>query len=375
MRRALALAAAWMFVAGAAPAAEWQPSASIENLVTSSVDSRGRRGVTDLMRARLGLKAWHRAWFTKWVYEHALLWGAAAEDPVVRRLLAAPEPAWLDAHAELNAGRRHQWSHRLYRGLVGYDDHRIRIILGRQRIAWGSGRVWNPTDRFNPVLPTAIEPDWKLGVDALRAAWLYREYGSVEAVVAPGRARHAAPRREVLRWQDTLAGTDLALMVGTVGSERVLGLDLTRNLGDAGIRIEGMQSRQAGRNLGQWVAGIDYTWAPSWAPAGLYLAAEYFYDGMAAPVAPAAAYRDRIGGASRHQLAVLAGYDLTPLLRLDLTAIRMARPGAWFGAASLRWSALQDLDLTALFQLGGGRKGSELRGFRPVAGLRLDAYF
>jgi hypothetical protein len=30
------------------------------------------------------------------------------------------------------------------------------ISIGRQRIAWGSGRIWNPTDLFNPLNPTTF---------------------------------------------------------------------------------------------------------------------------------------------------------------------------------------------------------------------------
>ncbi|MFQ5584089.1 MAG: hypothetical protein ACE5GL_06605, partial [Calditrichia bacterium] len=40
------------------------------------------------------------------------------------------------------------------------------FIVGRQRIAWGTGRIWNPTDMFNPINPANFSKIEKDGADA-----------------------------------------------------------------------------------------------------------------------------------------------------------------------------------------------------------------
>ena len=43
------------------------------------------------------------------------------------------------------------------------------ISVGRQRISWGTGRIWNPTDLFNPINPANFAKIEKDGADAVSA--------------------------------------------------------------------------------------------------------------------------------------------------------------------------------------------------------------
>ncbi|RMH61777.1 MAG: hypothetical protein D6678_02765 [Zetaproteobacteria bacterium] len=243
--------------------------------------------------------------------------------------------------------------------------------LGRQRIAWGSGRIWNPTDRFNPVQPTALEPEQKLGVDALQARWRYSGFGGVRAVFAPGRKAHGLSRKWALRWADTLAGQDVALLLARTGEEKIVGFDLTGNMHDAGYRFEGL--RASGGAMGSYaqiVIGLDGTWRRDYLPNGLYLALEYFFNG-----ARQGGQRviDRVQALSRQQLGALAGYDLTPLWRLDLMVLADLEQTGLFFAPRLRWSFKENVDIELLGQWPGGR--GAYAAFSPTTALQLKYYF
>ena len=41
------------------------------------------------------------------------------------------------------------------------------VVVGRQRISWGTGRVWNPTDLFYPINPVSFDKIEKDGADAV----------------------------------------------------------------------------------------------------------------------------------------------------------------------------------------------------------------
>ena len=56
--------------------------------------------------------------------------------------------------------------HRLYRAAVTLTRGDVDLKLGRQRIAWGTGRFWSPLDILNPVSPLALEREERVGVDA-----------------------------------------------------------------------------------------------------------------------------------------------------------------------------------------------------------------
>ncbi|MDQ7000814.1 MAG: hypothetical protein Q9M12_08045 [Mariprofundus sp.] len=348
-------------------------SGQYTNLLFETRDSLKQDRTTDLNRLRLeadgdyGHVRFHLA------YDHELLWGGLVADPVLAAALRRPEPTWLDASATIIRRTHVNWRHDLYRGWVEYKAGQVRVKLGRQRIAWGSGRIWNPTDRFNPVQPTALEPDQKLGVDAGRVEWNYAGNGSLIAVAAPAQTSARTSRKLALRWQDTFGDFDLALMVGRINNENMFGVDVTGNLGDAGVRLEWMQARNPQEGgYGQLSAGIDYTWQQAWFPNGLYMALEYFYNGAAALPR---LNQDRLNSRSKHLLGGMLGYDLTPLWRVDLLLIADLQQSGWFISPSLTWSADENVDISFFAQLPQGSGSSEFAVFEPLYAVRADWYF
>ncbi|MFX8565689.1 hypothetical protein ABTL91_18930, partial [Acinetobacter baumannii] len=70
------------------------------------------------------------------------------------------------------------------RAWIGVEDEGGALRAGRQRIAWGTGKIWNPTDVVNPYQPTSIERDERRGVDALYAREGLGALGQAELVWA-----------------------------------------------------------------------------------------------------------------------------------------------------------------------------------------------
>ncbi len=354
-----------------APALEF--SGRYTNLLFDTRDSLKQYRNADLSRLRLELDGDCGAVRFHIAYDHELLWGGLVADPVLAAALRRPEPTWLDASVAISRRTHSNWRHTLYRGWVEYDAGPVNIKLGRQRIAWGSGRIWNPTDRFNPVQPTALELEQKLGVDAVRVAWNYGGNGSLVAEATPARPSYRTSRKLALRWQDTFGEFDVAVTGGRIRDENMFGLDITGNLGDAGVRLEWMQARNPKQgSYGQLVAGIDYTWYPAWFANGLYMAIEYFYNGAAGAFQPV---QDRLSSRSDQLLGGMLGYDVTPLWRIELLLIADMQQRSWFVAPSLKWSLFEDVDVTVFTQLPQGIGSGEFAGFEPLYAMRVDWYF
>jgi len=343
------------------------------NLLFNTRDSMQQHRTTSLNRLRLAVDGGDGSVRFHLAYDHELLWGAMVADPVVVAALSRPEPTWMDASATIHQRTHLNWRHSLYRGWLEYEHGNVQFKIGRQRIAWGSGRIWNPTDRFNPVNPTALEPEQKLGIDAAMAAWNYSDNGSFTAIVAPARPAHRTSRKQALRWQDTFGAFDVALMGGRVSNEHIFGLDITGNVGDAGVRLEWMQaSGSHPGHYGQLSTGMDYTWHSPWFANGLYMAIEYFYNGAAGSIRQ---MQDRLNTRAYHQLGTMLGYDLTPLWRFDLLLIIDPQRGGSFLSPSLTWSVLENMDIQGFVQLPQGTGNSEFARLKSLYALRMDWYF
>ena len=126
---------------------------------------------------------------------------------------------------------------------------KVGVRVGKQRIAWGSGLAWNPTNRLEPpknALNTTLEQE---GALAARLDWVPAAWASVVLVGAttdatPRDLPLATPEAErrdsaAVRARFVLKDTDVALVASGGKNQRtLLGLDLGRDLGWAAVHAE-----------------------------------------------------------------------------------------------------------------------------------------
>jgi hypothetical protein len=369
------------------------------------------------------------------VYDHELAAGTldTLESELARGLAG---DTFLGAEDGVLDREHIRWRHLLYRAYLQLETERVELALGRQRIAWGVGRLWNPIDRFNAISPLAIEGDQSPGVDAVLARWAFDGFNFLEAVYAPGTSRDEA--RAALRFHGVLRDTDVSLMGGLFEKAPTAGLDLERNLGDAAVHLEAVYTdpeqevwpigapgpREPG-DFWQVVLSFDTNLDLG---SGLTLLVEHLYNGNALgfgegkagrmlaffeatdelppelaavlskfdpddfpfPIAPedlippppyvsagstAIFGSSRVASGARHQTGVSLGYDLTPELRGDLLAVF-----DWNGESaallpSLRYSPTGSLELTAGVQLFVGPERSEYGSLRDRFYLLAELFF
>lgn len=133
---------------------------------------------------------------------------------------------------------------------------KVGVRVGKQRIAWGSGFAWNPTNRLEPpknVFNTTLEQE---GALAARVDWVPTVWASVVLV---GATTDATPRDLPLETpepesRDSLAArlrfvvkdTDVAAVASGGKNQRTLfGLDVGRDLGWAAVHAEAALYRGA----------------------------------------------------------------------------------------------------------------------------------
>jgi hypothetical protein len=188
----------------------------------------------------------------------------------------------------------------------------VTIRAGRQRIAWGSGFAWNPTNRLEPPrnpLNTGLEQD---GADAVRLDVIPAPWAGIILVAARSRVavsdlpfeNDGAERRTLAaRARFLVRETDLAAVVSGGRNQRTLfGVDVARALfGQATAHIEastyrGAEMRPARERtrFARVAAGVLY-------PRGEHTSwtAEYFYNGEGYDDDARDAYLSQLEGSAR----------------------------------------------------------------------------
>jgi hypothetical protein len=382
---------------------------------------RGDRDVwQSLTRLRLSLEAALPARLSATlVYDQELLAGGL--DTFERALAGEELDTFLGLEDVIYDGSHVRWSQRVYRGFLRYDGEHVEATVGRQRIAWGVGRLWNPIDRFNAVPPLAIEGDQSPGVDALEGRWVFSGFTYLQAVYAPGTRSDDASY--ALRFAGVARDVDYSLVAGVFEKALALGFDLAANLGDGAFRLEVVYTdpdREVWEIGGPgpaelapfWQAVISWDTNIPWG-SGLYFLVEHLYNGNAlgfgageagnllplfgatsrpppglAPeqaralggpfVEPIPAARfggSRVITRSENLTGLELGYDLLPVLRLDALAI-----WDWQGQSAalfptLSFTGWNDVELRLGAQVFFGGAASEFGDTDPLVFVQAEWFF
>ncbi|MEK7234662.1 MAG: hypothetical protein AAB268_12665 [Elusimicrobiota bacterium] len=314
----------------------------------------------NIARARLTLDAEKYVLRAHVDFDQQVAAGSFFRTMEFRQFGYSPPKPWLDMEHTVSTGTTNGYGVGAYRAWVGVEGERGVLRAGRQRIAWGSGKLWNPTDVLNPYDPTSVERDERHGVDALYARVGVGSLAQAELAWAPGGvwAQHALLARGRANWE----GWDASLLGGKIpGSTAsfVLGGDLAGAVFDGTAHGELAWFNPANRTP-YWKAGLGYDYS---FVSGAAIAVEAYHagNGAADPLRyNYAALRAGLEpGVAKDYAGATFSKDLHTLVKFECAAIVNLDDGSTLSYPSLAWNALPDLWLTVAWRRFGGDKISE----------------
>ena len=182
------------------------------------------------------------------------------------------------------------------------------VRLGRQKTAWGSGFVWNPTARLEPPKSPANPSTERPGIDAVRLD--ISPSASASVTLVAGRARAgltdlpgALAHDDDTSWTGALrsrlliGGTDLAItFISGQKRHELWGIDVGRSFGAVAWHAESALYRGSEIDPGR-SRDVFFRLAAGglWTPGDSSVSFEYFFNGEGMNDATFAAYTTRLG--------------------------------------------------------------------------------
>ena len=326
--------------------------------------------------SRLRLQSWLDAgdWLSARAdFDTEVLLGSYASSPAYRLSQELERPTFADLDWRLSDGRNHDLQQRFHRLYATADFDAVRLRMGRQRIHWGTGSIWNPTDVLNPVDPTQIERAEERGVDAVHVSVPRGVYSNIELAFAPGWTGTAASLGA--RASTFVRGTDVSVMGGRFRGRTIVGGDFAATWRGAGISGEAAYTFRDDRsNYLRAILNADHMWRN-----GTRTMVELFLNGLGATspddYEPELLLNGEAFNLGRHYAAGLVSHPITPLLEGSFyTLFNMNDQSALLGPA-LQYSMAQDLDLQLAAYLLVGSDESEFGGRGAIYFATLQYYF
>ncbi len=272
---------------------------------------------------------------------------------------------------------------------------KITLALGRQPIDWGSGRFWQPLNVFGAFSPTALDTDFKVGVDAIVLESYPSDFSTLTAahVLTPQQDSLFNNSSAIYYRSQLDEGGELSLLAGRVLNNDVLGTAYEATWNGLGWRIEAAYYLpEQGDKFLFWIAGIDYQFND-----GPLITVEWYNNGYGADqesdIASIASDSLSLYGLqpqlSKSLLGLSLGRDITPLLHGDYTLLMSSlknTQGSHYSSLlhqlNLSYSVSNESDLLISMLLGSGRgldttgqPQSEFGHLPAALTMRLRFYF
>ncbi len=249
------------------------------------------------------------------------------------------------------------------------------VKIGRQRISWGTGRIWNPTDLFNPINPAAYYIIEKPGADAISTKIRFGNFTDLNLVYNP--VNDFKEYNFAARFRTNFFEYDFSLMAGKFDNKTVVGFDFAGNISDAGFRGEAIYSidpENSENDFFRFVAGLDYQFTPK-----LYLLIEYQFNGEGKTdkyqYQLLRLLNGEIQNLNRNYIAVSGMYQLTPLFLLNGISIINLNDASGFVSLSGNYSVTENFYMNLGIQIFSGDTFTEYWYFPDSVYLQGEYYF
>lgn len=123
---------------------------------------------------------------------------------------------------------------KLYRLYGGYEDDVNRIVVGLQNISMGVGRIWTPTNLFNPKNIYALEPDETFGVGAIVYT---RHIGDRSNLTVVMSQKEDNSIKYGASYKTMLETIEIGISAISSNETKMLGFELEANVGESGIEV------------------------------------------------------------------------------------------------------------------------------------------
>ena len=269
----------------------------------------------------------------------------------------------------------------------------LQATLGRQRIAWGTSWVWNPTDIFNPKSVLDFDYEEMPGVDAFRLQYYTGPIGKIDVALAPARDKRKSAYAILL--SQNAFDYDLNFIAGYTKERWILGGSWSGDILDAGFRGEITYSQNPKRitkydlyyfatnneaisanknNVLSFVLSGDYTF-----PNSFYIHTEILFNSNGKTKSAGLFYDEsnELGMLTPAKWSIYQefSYDITPLMRGSIFTIFNPNDKSYVFVPSVSYSIITNLDLYLIGLFCNGKAQTEYGSFGNYFYARLKWAF
>ena len=249
---------------------------------------------------------------------------------------------------------------KVYRALAKYEGEQHAFVFGLQRVAFGVGRIWTPTDMFNPLKSLSLESAQRPPVLAAYYSYAFSDTGSLELVTS---RRKNGENKAALRVKEYMLFADVGLIVVKEENRELYGYEFEGHLFDTGIEVrsEGglFKNTKDDVSFKKFIIGADYAFEEPLSITLEYLHNETDYNEVGYPNFSKDSFTDVIMHKDSNYMAAMASYGFSTLLNSALILMQNIDDGSNILVPTLMYSLSDESTLNVGGFVGYGSTSSE----------------
>ncbi|MFH1776882.1 MAG: hypothetical protein ABH952_04910 [Candidatus Omnitrophota bacterium] len=263
----------------------------------------------------------------------------------------------------------------LYRIYTELRSGRDDLILGLQRVPFGVGRLWTPTDTFNPVNALRVEAEERLGVFAINYTRHLTDFSSWKII--SDFAEKMTVDKYGLRYKGYHQGIDMGVTYLQNADFQMAGVEAESNLLDTGVEVRSelgfFEHDDLNKRYFSGILGLEYAF-----PKNITVLTEYFYNGLGNEHKNEYDRSILINGnwnLSRHYLGLILTGKINALTGISLPIIYNIGDSSLFGGAAISYSISDEATFNIGTNIFTGSTASEFAGYDNLYYLKFVQYF
>ncbi len=256
---------------------------------------------------------------------------------------------------------------------------KFELTVGRQRINWGINMVWNPNDIFNTYNYFDFDYVERPGSDAVLMEYYTGDFSSLQLAAKWDKDKNLTA---ALMYKLNVWNYDFQFFGGVMEKDVVAGFGWAGQIKNAGFTGEASYFRSKNNfsdTTGQLVASasINYTFNN-----GLFLNGSFIFNskGTTGPASMGSFFlfgnlSPKTLTLSRFDLFGQISYPLTPLVKVDLSAIINPNDKSLFWGPTVDFSLSNNLSFNIIGQIFTGNSKTEFGNFGEMLYIRLKWSF
>ncbi len=263
---------------------------------------------------------------------------------------------------QVSVDKKHLYlKHTIHRAFIKYYSPRFQAIAGKQAVDWGKMRFFSPLDIFNAIRPTDVEPDERMGIDAINLNFSHNSFTGLNVVYSQG--EDSDTTNIGIKAYGKVSTYDLSVILASANKQRTAGFAFDGYIKDAGFRGEISYAKadfDRDRSYFRTAVGMDYNF-----PNKVYLLFEQFYNGGHERSFPNLIsfsnrrYR-KILSLQKHLSSIFTSYEVTPLIKLQNSLIYDWEGNSVTVNPEIKYDMFENVELTLGAQIYSDKTDSLL---------------